>query len=182
MIRNGQLLIGEPCTPYKVLRYTSTGGVMTEEILLSGRKISILDIRTQLLKKQFMRITTDQRLEFEQHIYTHFFRDHNLPSVTTEVQESTPSHQCQRHLAMWHDHATVLNKGLIMVTVHVLYDIAVFLSNKEYTVLTGRSVNVQAEVEQPMVYMLTLGSSSVEDQAALIAERVDCLTGNPHFQ
>ena len=107
-----------------------------------------------------MRITTDQRLESEQHIYTHFFRDHNLPSVTTEIQESTPSPQCQRHLAMWHDHATVLNKGLIMVTVHVLYDIAVFLSNKEYTVLTGRSVNVQAEVEQPMVYMLTLGSSS----------------------
>ena len=149
-----------------------------EETLLSGRIISLLDIRTQLLKKQeqFMRVTTDQRLQPDQHIYTHFFRDHNLPRITTEVQETTPPPQCQRHLAMWHDHATVLNKGLIMVTVHVLYDIAVFLSNKEYTVLTGKSVNVQAEVEQPMVYMLTLGSSSVEDQAALIAERVDCLT------
>ena len=157
MIRSGLLLIGEPCTPYKVLRYATAGGEITEEeIMLNGRKISLLDIRIELLRRQeqFMRMTTIE------------------PETTREV----PTQKCHRHLAMWHDHATILNKGLIMVTVHILYDTAIFLSNEEYTLKTGVSVNVQAEVEQPMVYMLTLGSSSIEDQAALISERVDCLS------
>ena len=36
-------------------------------------------------------------------------------------------------------------------------------------------VCVQSEVEQPEIYMLALGGSSVEDQAAVIGDRLDCL-------
>ena len=175
-------------SPYRVLRYTASGGqVVEQEILLKGRKVSLHDIRTQLLmrQEQFMRIETDQHLELLQpDELIPFFHDHNLTlnghMTTSEMQEVVASCQRHRHLAMWHDHSTILNKGMIMVTVNVLYDRAVFLSNEEYHQKSGRSVNVQAEVEQPAVYMLTLGSSSVEDQSALIPERVECLPEMAH--
>ena len=76
---------------------------------------------------------------------------------------------------MWHDHATILGRGFLMITVHVLYDKGVFLTSKEYKDRTGEKVNVQAEVEQPEIYLLAMGSSSIEDQASVIADRLDCL-------
>ena len=62
-----------------------------------------------------------------------------------------------------------------MVTVHTLYDMAVYLTNSEYYSVTGKKVNVQAEVEQPEVYMLVKSSSSIDDQAAVISDRRECL-------
>ena len=57
-----------------------------------------------------------------------------------------------------------------MLTVHTLYDPAVYLASKEKSIPT-----VQTMVEEPEVYMITLNSSAVDDQAALIADRVSCL-------
>ena len=37
------------------------------------------------------------------------------------------------------------------------------------------NIDVQSEIEQPEIHMLALGSSSIEDQAALLPERVACL-------
>ena len=37
------------------------------------------------------------------------------------------------------------------------------------------SVSIQAEVEQPEIHIL---SSSVEDQAALVGERISCICAN----
>ena len=62
-----------------------------------------------------------------------------------------------------------------MVTVHILYDHAVFLSNEEYQQKYHQNIDIQSEIEQPEVHMLALGSSSIEDQAALLPERVACL-------
>ena len=36
-------------------------------------------------------------------------------------------------------------------------------------------MNIQAEVEQPEIHLLALGSSSVEDQVALIGKRIACI-------
>lgn len=92
------------------------------------------------------------------------------------MQQLIANQQRQRSLAVWHDHSTILNNGLIMITVHVIYDKAVFLTNEEYYRKTGNQVNVQCQVEQPEIYMLVLGSSSVEDQAAVIPDRIECLS------
>ena len=78
--------------------------------------------------------------------------------------------QRQRSLTIWHDHSTILNNGLIMITVHVIYDKAVFLTNEEYNCKTGKHTNVQCQVEQPEIYMLVLGSSSAKEKAAVIKE------------
>ena len=70
---------------------------------------------------------------------------------------------------MWHDHATILKMGVIMVTVHIMYDPVVFYTEEEYEELNpGTDVNIQA-------HLLAFGSSSVEDQAALIGDRISCL-------
>lgn len=37
-------------------------------------------------------------------------------------------------------------------------------------------ISVQSQVEQPEIYLLSAGTSTVEDQAALIADRFDCLS------
>ncbi len=94
---------------------------------------------------------------------------------SNEMQHTIISQQRQRSLAMWHDHATILRNGFIMVTLHIVYDEAVFFTNEEYFDKTGKRLNVQCEVEQPEIYLLVLGSSSVEDQATVIPDRVDCL-------
>lgn len=74
------------------------------------------------------------------------------------------------------DHATILKMGFIMVTVHVMYDPVVFYTDKEYEELNpGATVNVQSQVEQPEIHLLAAGSSNVEDQAALIGDRLTCL-------
>ena len=65
-----------------------------------------------------------------------------------------------------------------MITVHVMYDPIVFYTEEEYQQLNpGSNVNIQAEVEQPEIHLLACGSSSVEDQAALIGDRLSCLLG-----
>lgn len=70
---------------------------------------------------------------------------------------------------MWHDHATILKMGFLMVTVHTLYDPAVFYTDDEYQRKHPHhtSLCIQSEVKQPEIYLLSLGGSSVEDQAAL---------------
>ena len=84
--------------------------------------------------------------------------------------------QKSRSLCMWHDHATILKMGFIMVTVHVVYDPVVFYTDEEYKQLyPGANVNIQAEVEQPEIHLLACGSSSVEDQVALIGDRLTYL-------
>ena len=70
--------------------------------------------------------------------------------------------------------------GFVMVTVHILYDPVVFYTDNEYQELNpGADVNIQAEVEQPEIHLLAFGSSSVEDQAALIKDRLSCLLELP---
>ena len=74
---------------------------------------------------------------------------------------------------MWHDHATILKKGFFMITAHVMYDPVVFYTDSEYQELKGEAdVNIQTEIEQPFIHLLALGTSSVEDQAALTGDRL----------
>ena len=94
----------------------------------------------------------------------------------SELCELLCSYQRSRSLATWHDHATILKMGFLMITIHTLYDPAVFLTDEEYKQKYPNHlpVSVQSEVEQPEVYM-SLGRSSVEDQAAVVGVRTDCL-------
>ena len=73
-------------------------------------------------------------------------------------------------LTIWHDHATVLGNGYIMITIHTIHDPAVYVAERK-----GVSPTTQTIIEQPEVYIFALNSSSVEDQASIIRDRVECL-------
>ena len=95
-----------------------------------------------------------------------------LQNVLSQTQRT-------RHLVLWHDHATVLGSGYILVTMHVLYDEAVYLSDQEYQERVGIAIHkgyVQHHIEEPCVYIMAAGSSSKEDQASLIPDQVECLS------
>ena len=59
------------------------------------------------------------------------------------------------------------------MTVHVAYDPGVFYTNAKCQ--RSNAPSVQSVVEQPAIYLLAGGSSSAEDQVALMQDRIDCL-------
>ena len=65
--------------------------------------------------------------------------------------------------------------GCLLITVHVAYDPATFYTQQEYEVKSGYTSSLQSIVETPTVYLLAAGSSSVEDQIALLQDRLHCL-------
>ena len=74
---------------------------------------------------------------------------------------------------MWHDHGTILGQGYIFITVKVIYDTSVFFRKDEYSL--NSTLNLQGTIEKPEVHVIGIASSSHEDQAALIPERMSCL-------
>ena len=72
-------------------------------------------------------------------------------------------------------HGTILGLGCIVLTVHVAYDPAVFYTQEEYEALHGESPSIQSLVERPIIHLFAAGSSSGDDQMALLQDRIDCL-------
>ena len=70
----------------------------------------------------------------------------------------------ERCLAFWHDHATILGHGYLLVTVPIMYNNSLFQKN-----------TCQAIIEEPEIHMIALSSSSAEDQVAFIPDRYECL-------
>ena len=58
-----------------------------------------------------------------------------------------------------------------MFTTQVLYDQAVFLTNEEYKVKTGKTLDIQTTVEEPAVTMIGVSCSSDTDQMCFITAR-----------
>ena len=180
MITSGRFTLGEECAPFKITKYVMENDTLApRDTLVQARKVPLKQLRQRLLKKhqKYMRLTPARdmgeqkvRAILEKANYT------NLDAMTHEEQCEALDHaQTSRALCFWHDHATILKMGFIMITVHVMYDSLVFLTDDEY----HSDINIQSEVEQPEVYILSAGSSSGEDQAALVGERITCLLDLP---
>jgi len=56
----------------------------------------------------------------------------------------------------------------------ITYDPAIFYT-QECKEKFGKAIEVQSTIERSELYILAAGSSSSEDQAALIQDRLDCL-------
>ena len=98
---------------------------------------------------------------------------HNLTHHDTDIEQLKKvlrTTQRTRYLTFWHDHATMLGQGYIMMAFHTIFDPAAFDSTRE-----DDKDMVQTLIEEPCMYMFGLNSSSIEDQATLIHDRVDCL-------
>ena len=53
-----------------------------------------------------------------------------------------------RHLMIWADNSTLLNNGYLLLTVNVVYDEALFFTDKEIEVQGKAGVDVQSIVER----------------------------------
>jgi len=94
----------------------------------------------------------------------------------TQLQELVKNLQRTLCLAMRHDHSTVLGVGYIVVTIHALYDLAVYLSNDKFQRMNPHEKqSIQEIVEMPEVYIIPASTGAQSDQLGLIADRVDCL-------
>ena len=180
MIDNGELLIGEPCTPFTISKViiNSDLSVETKEVIIHGRKIPLHELRQRLLNNQerYMRLikTTDmsrnQLIERLQSLHIEYDSSSSIDSLREVLDKA----QHKRTIAMWHDHSTILQTGYILFAVSVVYDLAVFLTEKEYKLKTGKSVDcIQTIIEEPEIYMIAPCTSY---QLALISDRLECLT------
>ena len=182
LIDDGEISLGRPCVPYNMVQYaTKDGELEKRELTIVGRKFPLLQIRQDLLSKheKYMRLTTN--VEIESMTYSDLsstLSQYNYEVSTetlTELQRVVKAFQRTRSLILWHDHGTILGLGCIILTVHIAYDPAVFLTQCEYEAKYGKSTSIQSIVERPVVHLMAAGSSAVEDQLALLQDRIDCL-------
>ena len=171
MIQSGVLSLGIPCVPYALTKIrVSNGGLVQSKVSVYGRKIPLLELRTKLLRRheKFMRLPTDEELDVLPHDgILRLCNDIGMKSSGSHTDEDLRSKvklaTRQRYLAFWHDHATILGQGYLLVTVSVMYDCSLFTQDA-----------CQAYIEEPEIHILGLSSSS-EDQLAFIADRNECL-------
>lgn len=177
MIEDGALVLGEPCSPFTLEKTKVVNGIVVRNtVIFYGRKIPLSQIRRKLILKheKYMRLLTDIEIDA-------MTRDElqslvgNSETNLINLQSKLKSLQRTRHLALWHDHSSILGAGYILMTVHVLYESAVFLTEDEYKTKFNESHHIQQLVEEPELYMLCLSSSSPSDQIATISDRLDCL-------
>ena len=86
------------------------------------------------------------------------------------MSDNTPFFFC----SVWHDHGTILGLGCVIITVHIAYDPAVFYTQAEYEDKHGKS-SIQTLIERPVMHLMAAGTSAVDDQLALLQDRIDYL-------
>ena len=66
---------------------------------------------------------------------------------------------------------------IIVVTIHALYEPAVYLSNDKFQRMMNphERQSIQEIVEMPEIYIIAAPTGAQSDQLGLIADRVDCL-------
>ena len=117
----------------------------SSNVQVYGRKFSLLSLRNKLLKahKRYMQFPTDSHLaSLTQTELVKACRTFDFPTEANmqayQLRQLLAKQQRQRSLVIWQDHITVLNSDFIMVTLHILYDHAVFLTkvNTYRTIVT----------------------------------------------
>ena len=183
MFENGELSLGVPCAPFTLTQYSIANGQLEKShIVVTGRKFSLIELRTKFLANQekYMHLNTDEEIdamsvEDLQVMMSKWNED--SPDCVDKLRDRFKELQRTRTLALWHDHATLLGLGIVMVTVHVVYDQAVFYTQSE---CDRQSINLQSTIESPSIHMICVSSSSLEDQAAFLQDRINCLINCLH--
>ena len=60
-----------------------------------------------------------------------------------EMRELLTAMQRTRTLSLWHDHATILGRGYILITIHTVYDDVVFKHDEDIAMKHTSNVCVQ---------------------------------------
>ena len=175
MVEKGELSLGVPCAPFTQSQHSIANGKLEKrEITITSPSFHLKTSgRNSWQAKRAYRQMKSAQCQHK----TYMIRCHSEMKIcqivkTSYVIDSRCFSVLARTLALWHDHATPLGLGIVMITVHVVFDPAVFSTQSERN---DRSLNLQSTIESPSIYMLCISSSSAEDQAAFLQDRINCL-------
>ena len=108
--------------------------IVEEEVTICGRKISIFDIRKDMLQSQFqyMRLQSDEELEALKHedivkflTQIHEFYSDDLTKSSQDLLQKMKTFQRTRNLIFWHDGSILSSHRYVLIMVATLYDNAV---------------------------------------------------------
>ena len=181
MVETKELSLGVPCAPFTLNHYVITNGQLErKKVVVTGHKFPLRELSKKLLTshEKYMRLNTDEEINMtstdELKAMTTLLHEDSSGSAS-ELRDGLRMLQRTRTVAFWHDYATLLGLGAVMITMHIVYDPAVFYTQAEWEGSGGESIDLQATIEHPSIYMICAGSSTLEDQAALLQDRIDCL-------
>ena len=153
------------------------------EFTTEGRKVPLADIRQQMFERHapYMRIRTDDEYDkmSEQELNLRLAELHESDDNLSleERRAKLKSLERTRNFIVWHDNSTVANHGFLVCMIGCLYDPAVFYTNDEYLVKTGKHTDVQKVIEKPEVNFLARCGSSDQEQMLYTETRLECIQG-----
>ena len=178
-IKNGEYSFGETIVPQTFTKtFVKDGKIKRDEISVSGRKFSLIQIRKDLLQKHShdMRLTTDEEFsKMEKNDLIEILKNIGELDVKEnqkrfeDLLKKVKKFERTRYLVCWHDGSSVGNHSHLLVTVYVLYDTVSFLSDNEYYLKHKNNINAQASVEEPNMYILVRCPST--DQQLLYSDK-----------
>ena len=172
-ISNGEYLIGDKIVPNTNTKLVYKHGTLVEKkVDVYGRKIPMEDLLQRELERAEMagilRATYNGKL---------YYMPNNIEAISQKLEDYSIDHsnlspeeksqkllsiQTTRHIKQWSDHGVVASKGHYLHMIQILYDEAVFLTDKELRMANPNSkiTNVQSFVEQPQRYIFAEAPSS----------------------
>lgn len=169
---------------YEKLVLTKDLEIKKVEFTTEGRKVPLQEIRKKMLEKQkpFLRHHTSEyykslsREEVKRQLCNlNEFSTDNEHLTTEELASKLSTLSTTRNLLVWLDNSTVANHGFLACVVTCLYDPAVFLTNAEYKLKTGKNADVQREVEQPEPHIIARCGSSDSELLLYTESRLECV-------
>ena len=183
-IENKEILIGELIVPTQFMRFVvdKTTKMITKSMFtLHGRKISMLDIRTKMLREQeqagIVRVCEDPETLSEADLH-HALVNRNIEfdhGASLEEKRQLLSHYSnRRYLKVWHDHGKIAGHGHFLVIISGIYDRAFYYTQEELKEMNLKidAVNL---VEKPEIHIIAKSGSADADQMAYSESRVECL-------
>ena len=170
---------------YKKLILNSDGTLKEVQFTVSGRKISLNEIRRRELERceqlGVVRGHTDHEYEnMRDELVIERLRvlgeNGNHAGYTPhQRKECLMKFERTRHLMMWGDGSTILNHGHLLYLVKCVYDPAFYYSSAEMKAMGYGDMDVPALVEKPQIYILGRCSAKEVDQLAYVDTRRECL-------
>jgi len=104
----------------------------------------------------------------------------NQPLDLEQIRKKLQTLERTRNLLVWLDNSTVANHGYLVCLVTCLYDPAVFYTDAEYRIKTGKTVNIQNIIEQPELHFIARCGSSDSELLLYSETRLACVQELKH--
>ena len=155
LIEDGTLDLGQPCAPSTVYTFKLVDGKLEEvHSEVYGRRFDMLKVRQELLRshEKLMRLNSDEELDAmtKDDLMSLIPECEIQPNMSIDdMKAKIRCLQRTRHLAVWHDHSSVLSRGYMLFTIKIVHDNAVFMEMDELAPEHKPSISLQEYVEEP---------------------------------